>query len=350
MVVMNSLPGTQTQNSCNATAKLARAEVLVTGATGFIGSLLVRRLSSKGCRIKLLVENQYNPEFAEYDVHQGGLFSDTALTKACKDAQMVFHLAAFTDPDAKSSEAVERCFAVNVEGTKNLLHSLGPSTEHLIFFSTVHVFGDRDGDVTDEDSPVDPSTPYGRSKLEAEDLIREWGLRHGVMTTCLRLPLVYGPGNKGNILRMINAIAKRRFLVIGKGDNRRSMVYVENVVDAAIAVAYRKEADGEIFIVTDGKDYPVLDLYRSISRSLGIRPLPVRIPVGIAGPAGKVFDLAGRVTGINLPFNSQVLNRLTASQVFSAKKIEAAVGFRTRYNLSEGMAETALWYKGEKWQ
>jgi len=333
-----------------ATGKLARAKVLVTGATGFIGNLLVRRLASMGCRIKLLVENQYNSDLAEYDVYQGGLFSNDALARASKSTEIVYHLAAFTDPDAKSSEAVERCFAINVEGTKNLLHSLSPSTKHVVFFSTVYVFGNQNEDVTDEGSPADPITPYGHSKLEAENLIREWGLRYGVMTTCLRLPLVYGPGNKGNILRMIDAVARRRFLVVGKGENTRSMVYVENVIDAAIAVAYREEADGETFIVTDGREYSVLVLYQTISKYLGIRPLPLRIPMIIARPAGRVLDLAGSVAGINLPINSQVIKRLTASQVFSSKKIEALLGFSPRYDLSEGMAETVRWYKGNKWQ
>ena len=333
-----------------ATGKLARAKVLVTGATGFIGNLLVRRLASMGCRIKLLVENQYNSDLAEYDVYQGGLFSNDALARASKSTEIVYHLAAFTDPDAKSSEAVERCFAINVEGTKNLLHSLSPSTKHVVSFSTVYVFGNQNEDVTDEGSPADPITPYGHSKLEAENLIREWGLRYGVMTTCLRLPLVYGPGNKGNILRMIDAVARRRFLVVGKGENTRSMVYVENVIDAAIAVAYREEADGETFIVTDGREYSVLVLYQTISKYLGIRPLPLRIPMIIARPAGRVLDLAGSVAGINLPINSQVIKRLTASQVFSSKKIEALLGFSPRYDLSEGMAETVRWYKGNKWQ
>jgi nucleoside-diphosphate-sugar epimerase len=210
------------------------------------------------------------------------------------------------------------------------------------------VFGRQSGEDIDEAYPVNPSTPYGRSKLEAESLVREWGSRHGVMTTCLRLPLVYGPSNKGNVLRMIDAIARKRFLIIGKGDNKRSMVYVENVVDAAIAVAYREEADKEVFIVTDGTDYSILDLYQIISRSLGIRPLPLRVPASIAKLAGVAFDLAGKASGRGLPYNSQVLNRLTASLTFSAKRIEEAVGFRPRYDLFEGIAETVRWYTDRK--
>lgn len=327
---------------------LAGADVLVTGGTGFIGSLLVRRLSSIGCRISLLVESESKIESSEHTMHQGDLSSCNVLVDAARDARVVYHLAAFTDPYAKSREAVKRCFTVNVEGTKNLLASLGPSTEHVVFFSTIYVFGYQNGEGIDEAHPANPSTAYGRSKLEAEYLIREWGSRNGVMTTCLRFPVVYGPENKGNILRMIDAIARRRFLVIGKGDNKRSMVYVENVVDAAIAVAYREEADGKVFIVTDGTDYSMLDLYQTISRSLGIRPLPLRVPISIPRLAGRAFDLATRVSGIDLPYNSQVLNRLTASLTFSAKRIEEDVGFRPRYNLCEGMKETVRWYKDKK--
>jgi len=327
---------------------LAGADVFVTGGNGFIGSLLVRRLSSIGCRISLLVESQSSVESCERAIHQGDLFSRNILADAARDARVVYHLAAFTDPDATSREDVERCFTVNVEGTKNLLASLGPSTEHVVFFSTVYVFGCQSGEGIDEAYPSNPSTPYGQSKLQAETLVREWGSRHGVMITCLRFPLVYGPGNKGNMLRMIDAINRRRFLVIGKGDNKRSMVYVENVVDAAITVAYHQEADGEVFIVTDGTDYSVLDLYRTISRSLGITPLRLQVPAPIARLAGGAFDLASKASGRDLPYNSQVLNRLTASLTFSAKKIQEAVGFRPRYDLCEGMKETVRWFKDKK--
>lgn len=341
--------GSEEPNTINsqgkASARLAGANVLVTGGTGFIGSLLVNRLSSLGCRISMLVENQCDVGLTDCHVHRGNLLARDTLLDAGKDAGLVYHLAAFTDPDAESPEDVERCFSVNVEGTKNLLSSLGPSTEHVIFFSTVYVFGRQNGEGIDEAFPINPSTPYGRSKLEAENLVREWGLRNGVMTTCLRLPVVYGPGNKGNIYRMIDAIAKRRFLLIGRGANKRSMIYVGNVVDAAIAVAFREEADGAVFIVTDSEDYSVLELYRTILELLGIRPLPLRVPLPIARVAATAFNLAGRMVGKELPYNSRVLSRLTSSLTFSSKQIEDTVGFRPACDLREGMAKTVRWYR-----
>ena len=97
--------------------------------------------------------------------------------------------------------------------------------------------------------------------------------------TSLRLPLVYGPGNKGNIYKMIEAVDRGRFVMIGRGANRRSMVYVGNVVDAAISVVNNSRADGSVYIVTDGIDYSLKDLYDTISKSLGKRPRSFFIPM-----------------------------------------------------------------------
>jgi len=188
MDATSSLPGTRCvigsivlEASSNLeSSPLAGADVLVTGGTGFIGSLLVRGLSSIGCHISLLVESESSFKSSEHTIHQGDLSSRNILVDAARDARVVYHLAAFTDPDAKSREDVKRCFTVNVEGTKNLLASLGPSTEHVVFFSTVYVFGYQNGEGIDEAYPANPSTPYGRSKLEVEN--RAYLLFHGPMS------------------------------------------------------------------------------------------------------------------------------------------------------------------------
>ncbi len=287
-------------------------------------------------------------ELGMCEVHLGDLFSLDALATAAAGAEVVFHLAASTDADAKSRDAIERCFALNVQGTKNLLSALGPSVRHVVFFSTAHVFGAQRGEGIDETWPAEPDTVYGRSKLEAENLVREWGSRHGVMTTCLRLPLVYGPGNKGNMLRMIDAVARRRFLIIGNGENKRSMVYVDNVVDAAIAVANRTGADAELFIVTDGADYSLQHLYQTIALSLGMKPLATRIPLGVARLGANAADAAGRVLGREAPYGTRALDKMTSSLTFSSRKIEQALGFQPAHDLSKGMAETARWYRERK--
>lgn len=330
--------------------KLVGSDVLVTGATGFIGNLLVKKLYSAGCNARLLVRNKNVFKRDQYDQYQGDLLNRDTLIEAARGVKVVYHLAACSDSESSSTDAVEHCFSVNVESTRNLLSSLGSSIEHLIFFSSVYVYGNDSGENIDEGSPTNPGTAYGRSKLEAENIIFDWGVRNGVMTTCLRLPLVYGPGNKGNMLRMIDAIARRRFLILGKGDNKRSMVYVENVIDAAIAVALREEANEEVFNITDGNDYSMNDMYLSISKSLGVRPIPVRIPVSdtVIRTIGNTFDAVSNFSGIKLPVNSGVLNKLTASLTFSSEKIRKLVGFEPGYSLEEGMLNTVRWYRESK--
>jgi len=199
--------------------------VLVTGATGFIAlDLDVSKAAVAGDGV---------------DWIQGDIFDAARLAMAARGADTVIHLVAKTHDFSAGEDREDEYRLINVTGTRNMLEACDrEAVRHVVYFSSVKAMAEEAEGILDESFPPHPTTAYGRTKLEAEEALRQFGREHGIKTTTLRLPLVYGPGNKGNVYRMIEAVDRGRFAIIGRGDNRRSMVYVENVVEARLPGRY----------------------------------------------------------------------------------------------------------------
>lgn len=319
---------------------------LVTGASGFIGQHLVQHLEKLKIKVNVFVRNSRNYNITgNINIVEGDIFNSEILRKAVDNVEVVFHLVAkthdFTGIDNKNDY-----FKINVEGTRNLLNAcINSDVKHFIYFSSVKAMAEESKAILDETYNPKPTTPYGESKLLAERLVIEYGIKHGFKTTILRLPLVYGPGNKGNVCKMIEAIDNGRFVMMGRGQNKRSMVYVGNVVDAALAVVDREVADGKVYLITDGVDYIVRDLYKIIVKGLGKKPFPFYVPMCIAKLFAVAGDIGGKSIKKSLPFNSKVLVKLTSSLTFSSKRIQEEIGFKPKYNLYNTIDETIRWYK-----
>ena len=326
------------------------SSVLVTGANGFIGQHLVHSLEEYGIKVNAL--DKYAKELktiSKVNIFEGDIFNEELLKKALNDVEIVFHLVAKTHNSSNIKKNIEDYFKINVEGTRNLLNScIGSKVKHFVFFSSIKTMTEESENTLDETFIPNPTTPYGESKLMAEKLVADAGKKYGFKTTSIRLSLVYGPGNKGNIYKMIESVDKGRFIMIGRGENKRSMVYVENVVDAAFAIVGQEQANGKVFIVTDGIEYTVKELYEVIAKGLGKRPLRFYVPVGIARGLAWIGDIVGHIARKPLSFNSGALGKLTNSLTFSSRKIQEEIGFNMKYNLYNSIDETIRSYKERK--
>ncbi len=322
-------------------------KTFITGGNGFIGSSLARGLLDEGVDVSLLVREPGTMDAGLRGgcrVLKGDITDKNSLAQIPDDIDIVFHLASYVHKVPRTDEEKQYVFNVNVDGTQNLLESLSPSVRHVVFFSSVSVYGLDSGEMIDETFSSEPITPYGQSKLVAEKYIAEWSRQRETMTTSLRLPMVYGPGNKGNMYRMIQAIDRGRFILLGKGENKRSMVHVGNVVEAALAAAQRQGPQDRVYIVTDGVDYTLRKLYFEISRALGKRPLPFHMPL----PVAKALAMIGDLTGRPLPLDSAILSRLSETLTFSPRRLMDETGFEPQYNLSNSIGETVKWYESQK--
>jgi nucleoside-diphosphate-sugar epimerase len=323
-------------------------KVMVTGASGFIGQHMVNRLLSRDIKVHALVRRRDFRFSDEVEVFEGDISDSDTVKRAVAGVDTVIHLAGKAH-DLSGRDEAKDYFAVNVEGTRNLLDCCNNSqVKHFIYFSSVKAMTESNEDMLDESFVPKPTTPYGESKLAAEKIVAQYGVSSGIKTASLRLCAVYGPGNKGNVYTLIEAIDRGRFVMMGRGNNLRSMVYVGNVVDATIAVIERNKSCEAVYIVTDGIDYTVKELYEVIAKGLDKRPLPFYIPMSIAKGLGWAGSMGGNIIGKPLPFNSEVLNKLTSSSTFSSRKIQEEIGFKPKYDLYNTINETIESYRISK--
>jgi nucleoside-diphosphate-sugar epimerase len=191
-------------------------------------------------------------------------------------------------------------------------------------------------------------TPYGRAKLEAEKLVLDAGKRHSLHVCVLRLPLVYGLDNDGNIPRMITAVDSGRFPSLPDVGNKRSMVHVADVVQAALLAAEKPAANGQIYLVTDGQTYSTRQLYAMICYALH-RPVPTwYIPTSVLRAMGRTGDLIGRLRGRPFMFDSTVLQKLLGSAWYSSEKIVRDLGYRPTRTLEDAIGEMVDEYRRTK--
>ncbi len=208
------------------------------------------------------------------------------------------------------------------------------NVQRFVFFSSVKALGEA---MLDENCGIPPETAYGRSKRKAEELVLNGGY---VPHPCvLRLSMVYGPGSKGNLVRMIEAVVKRRFPPLPRMQNRRSMVHVEDVVQAALLAVEKPEAAGRTYIVTDGQAYSTRQIYEWISEALE-RPVPSwGIPLVMLKWVARGGDLAGRIRGRRVGFDTDALQKLIGSAWYGSGNIEQELEFLPVRNLRESLPE-----------
>jgi UDP-glucose 4-epimerase len=324
--------------------------VLVTGATGFIGVHVIRALKEKRLRINALVRNI---DKARHLLGDGVNFitgdildTDHRLAEAVRDVDTVFHLVSKTHDFSTHAGIENDYYRINVTGTRNLLEACrSAKIEHFVYFSSVKAMAENASHRIDEQFTPQPTTAYGKTKLEAERIVRCFCDRHQCAASILRLPIVYGPGNKGNVLAMIKAIDAGWFFLIGDGSTRRSMVYVGNVVDAALAAAAVNKVKDRIYIITDGVDYTLREIYETVAGELGRRIKPLSIPLRLAKIAAVAGDVGHKITGKTLPFNTDMFEKLTTSLTFSSDFICEDIGFKPKFTWYNTITETINWYR-----
>jgi nucleoside-diphosphate-sugar epimerase len=259
------------------------------------------------------------------------IVSGDGLSMGFPGAEAVVHLAARNHVLKETSQDPLAAYRrVNVEGTRNVAQAASDAGARLfVHLSSVKAMGEESDSLLDEESPCVPKTPYGISKLESEDAVRVVSERSGMTAVLLRLPMVYGPGNKGNLPRMIRWAARGYPFPLFQPDNVRSMIYVENAVAGILAVLKSAPAGAATYILKDKEDCSTKTIYSIISKELGKRPRFLRVPVAVVR-FGEVF--------------SDDFRKITGSFRVSSAKIERELGFFPPFSVQEGLARTVRWH------
>ncbi len=330
--------------------ELDHAAVLVTGATGFIGRHLVEALRSRNAVVHALVRHGSRaprtswPAGAVIERH-GDFDRPQTLDGLCVGVETVFHIAGYSglEPDG-AAENVH--WQVTVEGTRALLaQARKAGVRRFVFVSSVKAMGEGGVTRLDESSPAAPVSPYGRAKLEAEKLVLETGITHGMHVYVLRLPLVYGRDNKGNIPHMVAAIDRGWFPPLPEVGNKRSMVHVDDVVQAMLLAATNLSAADKVYIVTDGQAYSTRQIYEWTCAALQ-RPVPRwTLPLPLLRFAAHMGDMIGRVSGRRFVLDTDALDKLIGSAWYSSEKIRQELNYRPVYTLRDALPEMVAEYK-----
>ncbi|GAV19755.1 hypothetical protein MMIC_P0712 [Mariprofundus micogutta] len=307
--------------------------VLVTGATGFIGQSLCRALLEKHIDLHVLGRTVPNvdAQFHLWDMQEA--LDESVLS----GIDTVFHLAGKAHALAETKQSADEYFRINTVATEKLLQVCKQNgIKRFIYFSSVKAVGDSQN-IMDETIVSAAVTPYGQSKRASEKLVLEGGyVPHPVV---IRPSMVYGNTEKGNLPKMIQAIRDGKFPPLPEVHNSRSMVHVEDVVKAALLSAECAEAEGQIYIVTDGKAYSTRQMYEWICHALH-KPVPAwGMPLFVLNLLAKVGDAIGTMRGKRFVFDSDALEKLIGSAEYSSEKIEQQLGYKAERNLQEALPE-----------
>ena len=323
------------------------ALALVTGGTGVIGPHLIRLLLSRGYLVRALVRHRPPsgrlPE--DVDLCLGDITNAQALEEAVTGTNVIFHLAAIlhiNDPAPTLQSEYQR---INVEATRCVVAAARTgNVRRLVLFSTINVYGSSEaGLVYDEDSPACPNSLYAETKLQAESIALD-----GLPAVVLRLAAVYGPGMKGNYIRLLNALRKGHFFMIGDGCNRRTLVHIRDACQAAVLAAEHPDAVGHIYNVTDGQIHTLREIVTAICQALGKKPPRFRLPVSLVRPAFGLLEDGLRLLGVRSPIGRSTVNKMTEDLAVSGDRIQRELGFSPRYDLVTGWRESVEQMRAEE--
>ncbi len=317
-------------------------KILVTGNAGFIGGYLTRFLLSKGHQVTGLDKNPDNPQSEICDCITGNILDETAVRKSMSGCELVVNLAAEHKDFGISRDEY---FRVNQIGTATLLNCAGElGVNRFLFYSSVATYKPSESIVTD-DSPQEPSSDYGASKLAAEAEVIRWQQEdHGRVATIIRPTVVYGPRNVANMYRLIDSVYRRRFLRVGALENVKSIAYVENLVAATGFLIDQQQQQLFSCIYVDKPQMLTIDIVRHIAGCLDITPPRLQIPLPVALPLASVLDIAGKLFSIDLPVTATRIRKLNTQTMFDSHRLKD-IGFKAEVSNEEGLRRMVDWYR-----
>jgi nucleoside-diphosphate-sugar epimerase len=311
--------------------------VLVTGATGFVGRHLLPHLQRNGyhacAAVRTSVSVQLDRGIALVPI--GEITPETDWQLALANVDVVIHLAARAHLIHDTAIDPEAAFnRVNTKSTKNLVsQAIQAQVKQFIFISSVGAMATLAEQSLTEQTACHPDTPYGRSKLRAEEALISLASQSSMTWTILRPTLVYGPGNPGNMERLLKLVKRRLPLPLGAIDNCRSFIYVENLVDAIVQSIDHPNAINQTFLLSDGEDLSTPQLIRRLAAGLDY-PAPL-LPI-----PPILMKAAGKLTG-----KTDTVSRLLGSLTVDSSKIRKTLNWKPPYSLDQGLQTTADWFK-----
>jgi nucleoside-diphosphate-sugar epimerase len=323
---------------------------LVTGATGFTGSVVVRQLLENGFKVRAIARQSSSLKPFEgmtIEWIRGDVFEDEVIEKAVQGVSFIFHLATAYRDAGQPDEVYDR---VDLGGTKKLAAAAvkQPGLERFVHVSTCGVHGHVETPPADEEYRMKPDDIYQRKKAEAEIWIREFAKKKGLPLTVVRPAGIYGPGD-ARLLKLFKLALGAFFPLFGHSKGLYHLIHVEDLAAFMIAAAQIPAAQGEVFLCGNPVYIPLKDIVKMIAAPENHEPRFVKIP------AGPVFFLAGlceavcRPLKIKPPIFRRRIAFFTKDRAFDTRKMTRLTGFVPAYSYEEGLRQTLAWYFEKGW-
>ncbi len=307
-------------------------KALVIGGSGFIGSRLIPALADRGHEVK----NFDRVESPLVTTTLGEVTDTDALAGAAAGHDIIINLAAAHRDDVRPVSLYD---TVNVDGARSVVAAAErASIDRILFTSTVAVYGLDKDDAAEHLTP-EPFNDYGRTKLEAEAVYQDWASKDAARALMIVRPcVVFGEGNRGNVYNLARQVASGRFIMVGSGENKKSMSYVGNIAEF-LADTISGAPGIRTMNYADKPDLSTRELIDVIQQTVGIRRSRLRLPIAVGFAAGYVFDLAARVTRRTFPISAIRIRKFVSDTTVNTDRLEAS-GYTPRYSLAESIRRT----------
>lgn len=316
------------------------ATVLITGATGAVGPCVVQALCEAGHAVRTLSLEPPEPGVfpPHVDERLGDVTDAAAVCAAMQGIDAVVHLAALlhiVNPPPDLRAKYER---INIGGTATVVDAaVKAGIQRIVLASTIAVYGPSNGQILNEDAAPHPDTFYAQTKLAAEKIVLDARSLDGrPIGTVLRFGAVYGARIKGNYQRLLHSLARGRFIPIGAGHNRRTLVYEKDIAWAVVLAVQHPAAAGKIYNVTDGQFHTLNEIIAAICAALEREPPRLSIPVGPARALAGMLEDAMRLIGRRSPITRSTIDKYTEDIAVEGKRIQDELGFVPQYDLAAG--------------
>ena len=320
-------------------------KILVTGATGFTGGYLCRRLTEEGHEVRGLVLpglDTTDLEKSGVRIFRGDLRQKETLVSAIESVDIVYHIAA-----VYREENIPRntFWDVNVTGTKNLLETARDAgVRRFVHCSTVGVQGEIENPPATEEAPFHPGDYYQESKMEGELLALDFFKREGLSGVVFRPVGIYGPGDM-RFLKLFRYIRRGKFRMFGSGEVLYHLTYIDDLVDGILLVGEKPGINGEVFTLA-GERYTTLnELAETIAEVLSVSLSKHHYPVWPVWTAGALCEFICRPLGIDPPIYRRRVDFFIKDRAFDITKAKNILGYNPRVDLRMGLERTARWYE-----
>ena len=324
---------------------------LITGATGFVGPHLIKKLIDEGHTCKCLVRQGSENKIPEIDgitIITGDITKPETLVGIAEDADCLLHLA--TLGHMSNFTVTENMFnKINVQGTINIMgEALRAGVRSVVHCSSVAAMGICDEIPSTEKTKCNPHHPYGRSKMQAETEVLKRVKENNLPAVIIRFSMVYGPGDTRDILKLTRMAKKGLFPKVGNRPKQTPLIHVQDAIDGML-LASKKGTPGEIYLLTNMESEPFDTIRELIQEALGLKKRAVYVPEWAALTLAMFIEKSFTLIGKSPPVSRKNIESTLTDRVFSVKKAIRELGFDPKIKPTVGLSETVKWYMDNEW-